>query len=211
VAKSKSTGLRRLQVPQKPTRVTDEDLMRWWAKFVDGQAPFMIAESESKEISSIEKGLAYIAYKLGPPDVGLERCRLIEQHHKALVALNDQLDRSRKIIESIDVDLTSPALDFDMKDKLRGARVREMGAQTKLFIEIRNVATALESLFQLKTVAIPTVEEEAEDLGTLDRMSHAQILKLIEEAERSDEEALPADEIDPTQYEETDTIEEAPD
>lgn len=176
--------IRRNQPPPKPTRVTDADLMRWWKRFIDGEPPFMIAETEGKELSSVEKGLAYVAHKLGSPEPGVERCRLIEHHHKAMVALNEQIERSKKIVEGIDKDLTEPiwSLDFDLRDRLRAARSREVGTQIKLYTEIRNIAAALESLFQLKSVPLPVEVEEREDRGVFDSWSHEQMAQLLEQA-----------------------------
>jgi hypothetical protein len=185
--------IRRNQPPPKPTRVTDADLMRWWKRFIAGEPPFMIAETEGKELGSVEKGLAYVAHKLGSPEPGVERCRLIEHHHKAMVELNEQIESSRKAVADIDADLRAGFLEFDAKDKLRAARTREVGLQIKLYTEVRNIATALEALFQLKSVPLPVEVEENDDRGVFDTWSHAQMAQLLEQAT---EESIPdAEEI----------------
>jgi hypothetical protein len=188
--------IRRNQPPPKPTRVTDADLMRWWKRFIDGEPPFMIAETEGKELSSVEKGLAYVAHKLGSPEPGVERCRLIEHHHKSMVALNEQIERSRQAVVDIDKDLSFFSADLEVKDKLRAARTRELGVQIKLYAEVRNIAAALESLFQLKTVPLPVEVEESDDRGVFDTWSHEQMAKLLEQA--TTEQIPDAEEISET-------------
>lgn len=203
-----ATTLRRRRVDglSLPKNTNNEDLLRWWKSFIDGDSAVFIAEREGRQVSVIEKGLSYTAAKLGAPSAYVEKCRLIESYHRSMVDLNKQIEKCNKSVADVETMLDSVSKpDIGLDEEVRGIDVKlwlalvsqrnsEVALRIKLYQELRAVSMALENIFGLKHLAVPDSPDQEEAVLTdLDKMSIETLNKLLESADEKD--VLDAEEV----------------
>ena len=180
-----------------PKNTNNEDLLRWWKAFIDGDSAVFIAEKEGRALAVIEKGIAYTAAKLGAPSAYVEKCRLIESYHRTMVDLNFQLELRDKAISEIEsamglVKATPFFAEGDIDtiklwQSLAAQRNSEANLRVKIQQELRAVSIALENIFGLKHLAVPdNTEEEEVMLSELEKMPIEKINRLLEAADEKD-------------------------
>ncbi len=180
-----------------PKNTNNEDLLRWWKAFIDGDSAVFIAEKEGRQLSVIEKGIAYTAAKLGAPSAYVEKCRLIESYHRTMVDLNSQIDKRDNAIKEIESAMALvratefyAAGDLDtikLWQSLAAQRTSEVNLRVKIQQELRAVSIALENIFGLKHLAVPdNAEDEEGILSELERMPIEKINRLLEAADEKD-------------------------
>lgn len=191
--------------PELPTRTGLKDAKRWWKRFLNGESPAEIGASESpqRDQLTIEKGLEYMAFRIGAPSPSTERIRIIEAHHRSLVDLNQQIENSKAVIETLDRDIDAfrqfhGSLIYTDKDtagllgKFLDLRRFEVAALNKLYIELRGVSMALSEMFQLKKLPMKDPsQQKADELGMLDRLSAEELQKLIQSQIDSADDSIP--------------------
>ena len=180
-----------------PKNTNNDDLLRWWKAFIDGDSAVFIAEKENRQLSVIEKGIAYTAAKLGAPSAYVEKCRLIESYHRTMVDLNSQIDKRDAAILEIEQAMSLvkntefySAGDLDtikLWQSLASQRNSEASLRVKIQQELRSVSIALENIFGLKHLAVPDNNDEEEVmLSELEKMPIAAINRLLEAADEQD-------------------------
>ena len=180
-----------------PKNTNNEDLLRWWKAFIDGDSAVFIAEKEDRQLAVIEKGIAYTAAKLGAPSAYVEKCRLIESYHRTMVNLNTQMEARDAAVKEIeakmaDIKKTEAYRDNDIEyvklwQSLASQRTAEIGLRIKMSQELRSVSAALENIFGLKHLAVPeSPDQEEVMLSELEKMPIDKINKLLEAADEAD-------------------------
>lgn len=191
MARQKLTSTRADRAPKLPDRTSIKDALGYWQRFVDGEQPAFIAESLGRDQSTIQQALAYVVWRIGAPSAPMERCRLIEHHHREMERLNQLIDRSNAQLSEIESSMRDiksgrrlnelEAEEVMVWKTLLDGRQREVAAQTKLHAEIRNVAQALDALFGLKHLAVPedTKKGEHDAPSALDELSPDEIRQML--------------------------------
>jgi hypothetical protein len=159
--------------PEKPSNYTDKQIRVWWDQYVSGMAVGVISDEHGCDLSTVERGLAYWACKLGAPTRLQEFLRVTETHHRSQLGIAELISASRTRVERIERAIAAIEAGRDLGElgaeevmvwsTLSDRRDKEVAAQTKLYAEHRGVATALTDLFGLKKMAIPVGDEEEKD------------------------------------------------